>query len=82
MWVPMHRPGRGPHEGVRAKNEKMDKIHKKQHTHTDPVYEHRPWITQDAACARGEMLARRGIAEKGVRLAFSSLSSELAGFVF
>ena len=54
----------------------------KNSTHTDPVYEHRPWITQDAACARGEMLARRGIAEKGVRLAFSSLSSELAGFVF
>lgn len=54
----------------------------KNSPNTDLMYEHRPWIMQDAACTQGEMLARRGAAERGVRLAFCLPNSEMAGFVF
>lgn len=49
---------------------------------TDPMYEQRPWITRDAARTRGEMLGRRGAAERGARLAFCSPNSEMAGLDF
>lgn len=41
----MHRPGRGPHEGMRNEDEKWTKCIKSG-PNTDPMYEQRPWITR------------------------------------